>query len=59
MKPVYVALIAVQIMFATLPIAAKIALRELGSPALCLLRVSGAAIIFLILQRVLVSPSRR
>ena len=54
MKPVYVALIAVQIMFATLPIAAKIALRELGSPALCLLRVTGAAIIFVILQRVLV-----
>ncbi len=54
MKPVYIALIAVQIIFATLPIAAKIALREIGSPALCLLRVTGAALIFVVLQRILV-----
>jgi drug/metabolite transporter (DMT)-like permease len=41
-------------MFATLPIAAKIALRDISSPTLCLLRVCGAAIIFIILQRMLV-----
>jgi drug/metabolite transporter (DMT)-like permease len=41
-------------MFATLPIAAKLALRELSSPALCLMRVVGAALVFIVLQRVLV-----
>lgn len=59
MKKVYAVLVAVQIIFATLPIAAKIALRELGSPALCLLRVSGAAIVFLILHRILVGEKIR
>jgi drug/metabolite transporter (DMT)-like permease len=55
MKKVYGMLVSVQIMFATLPIAAKIALRELSSPALCLMRVAGAAVIFLIIERVLVN----
>jgi drug/metabolite transporter (DMT)-like permease len=58
-KPVYVALISVQLMFATLPIAAKIVLRDLSSPALCLLRVTGAAIIFVVLQRILVGEKIR
>ena len=49
MRPssVYVALILVQVFFATLPIAVKIALRDLSSPALALLRVTGAAVLFL------------
>jgi drug/metabolite transporter (DMT)-like permease len=59
MKKVYAALVAVQVIFATLPIAAKIALRELGSPALCLLRVSGAALVFVVLQRILVGERIR
>ena len=49
MRPssVYVALVLVQVFFATLPIAVKVALRDLSSPALALLRVSGAAVLFL------------
>ncbi len=58
-KPVYVALISVQLMFATLPIAVKIALREIGSPALSLMRVTGAALIFIVLQRILVGENIR
>lgn len=49
--PVYASLVLVQVLFATLPIAIKIALRELSSPSVALLRVGGAAILFLILQR--------
>ena len=55
MRKVYAALVAVQVMFATLPIAAKIALREISSPALCLLRVTGAALVFVALERILVN----
>lgn len=51
---VFVALVAVQVFFATLPIAVKLALRDLSSPALALLRVTGAALLFLVLQRLLV-----
>lgn len=51
MWKVYVALVAVQVLFATLPIAVKIALRDLSSPALAMLRVTGAALLFLLLQR--------
>jgi drug/metabolite transporter (DMT)-like permease len=47
------ALVAVQIMFGTWPIVGKIALRALPSTALVALRVCGAAIAFLILQRTL------
>ncbi|MGH7457958.1 MAG: DMT family transporter [Longimicrobiaceae bacterium] len=50
--PVYGALIVVQILFATLPVAIKLALRDLSSPSLALLRVSGAALCFLILHLV-------
>ena len=53
-KLVVAALIGVQVLFATLPIAVKIALRDLSSPALALLRVSGAALLFVLLQRVLI-----
>lgn len=49
---VVVALVLVQVFFATLPIAVKVALRDLSSPALALLRVSGAALLFWVLQRV-------
>jgi drug/metabolite transporter (DMT)-like permease len=51
---VYVVLVAVQILFATLPIAIKIALRDLSSPSIALLRVAGAALLFVLLHRVLV-----
>ncbi len=51
---VYVVLVLTQVLFATLPVAVKVALRDLSSPALALLRVSGAALLFLVLQRVLV-----
>ena len=43
---VIVALVLVQVFFATLPIAVKVALRDLTSPALALLRVAGAAALF-------------
>lgn len=54
MSRVYVALVTVQLFFATLPIAVKFALRDLSSPALALLRVTGAAALFVVLQRLLV-----
>ena len=44
-------LAVVQLFFATLPIAGKIALRELDSSALVLARVGGAAVVFLLLHR--------
>ena len=50
-RSVVVALVIVQVLFATLPIAAKIALRELSSPAIALIRVSVAAGIFYLIQR--------
>lgn len=56
---VYAALVAVQFFFATLPVAAKIVLREMSAPALALLRVAGAAFLFVILQRVLVGERVR
>ncbi len=51
---VILALVLVQVFFATLPIAVKVALRDLSSPALALLRVAGAAALFWVLQRVMV-----
>lgn len=51
---VYAVLVTIQFFFATLPIAAKVALRDLSSPALSLLRVVGAAALFLVLHRALV-----
>lgn len=56
---VYAALVAVQFFFATLPVAAKIVLREMSAPALALLRVAGAALLFVVLQRVLVGERVR
>ncbi len=49
----HLALIAVQLMFGSWPIVGKIALRALPSTGLVALRIGGAAIIFIILQRVL------
>jgi drug/metabolite transporter (DMT)-like permease len=46
-------LIAVQLLFATAPIAVKIALREMNSPTLALLRAAAAAILFVVLHRLL------
>ena len=56
MKPsaVYAALFAVQVIFATLPVALKVALRDLSSPALALLRVAGAALLFVAIHRLTV-----
>jgi drug/metabolite transporter (DMT)-like permease len=48
---VIVALVLVQVFFATLPIAVKIVLRDLSSPALALLRVAGAAALFWLLHQ--------
>ena len=53
-RSVFVALVFVQVLFSTLPIAAKIALDELSSPAITLIRVSIAAFIFRIIQRLTV-----
>lgn len=51
---VVIALVLVQVFFATLPIAVKVVLRDLSSPALALLRVAGAAALFWVLHRVTV-----
>ncbi|HEY0306093.1 MAG TPA: DMT family transporter [Longimicrobiales bacterium] len=53
-RSVFLALVFVQVLFSTLPIAAKIALEELSSPAITLMRVSIAAFIFRIIQRLTV-----
>ena len=58
-KPLVAALLAVQVLFATLPIAVKIALRDLSSPALALLRVAGAALLFVLIQRLFVGERIR
>lgn len=54
MKPlqsVVLVLVLVQVLFGTLPIAIKFALRDLSSPALTLLRVGGAALLFILISR--------
>ncbi|HEX6745856.1 MAG TPA: DMT family transporter [Longimicrobium sp.] len=51
---VYIALLLVQIFFGVLPIVVKVVLRELSSPALALLRVTGAALLFRVLHALLV-----
>jgi drug/metabolite transporter (DMT)-like permease len=53
-RSVYAALLAVQVFFGTLPIAIKIALRDLSAPSIALLRVTGAALLFFAMQRTLV-----
>jgi drug/metabolite transporter (DMT)-like permease len=50
-RSVIVALLVVQLLFATLPIAAKIALQELSSPAITLVRVTVAALVFLLIHQ--------
>lgn len=50
-RTVLAVLALVQLFFATLAIAGKIALRELSSPALVLARVGGAALVFLVIHR--------
>ncbi len=54
-RSILVALLLVQLFFATLPIAVKVALRDLSSPALALMRVAGAAALFWILHRATVN----
>lgn len=54
LSPVYVVLLLTQVIFSTLPIAVKVALRDFSSPSLALLRVAGAALLFVVLQLVLV-----
>ncbi|MBB4634314.1 DMT family transporter [Longimicrobium terrae] len=56
---VYVALVLVQVFFATLPIAVKVALRELSSPSLALIRVSGAALLFILIHQATVREKVR
>jgi drug/metabolite transporter (DMT)-like permease len=48
---VFAVLLLVQLFFATLAIAGKIALRELSSTALVLARVGGAAMVFILIHR--------
>lgn len=50
-RSVYIVLILVQALFATLPVAGKIALNELSSPALVMVRVAVAAVIFYIIHK--------
>lgn len=50
-RSVLVVLTIVQLFFATLAIAGKIALRELTAPALVLARVGGASLVFLLVHR--------
>jgi drug/metabolite transporter (DMT)-like permease len=50
-RSVFAVLALVQLFFATLAIAGKIALRELSSPALVLARVGGAALVFFAIHR--------
>ena len=50
-RSVLAVLALVQLFFATLPIAGKIVLREMSAAALVLTRVGGAAIVFLVIQR--------
>lgn len=54
MLPVVTALLFVQLFFGTLPIAVKLVLREMTSPALALIRCAGAAVCFVALHRALV-----
>jgi len=54
MARVYTALVLVQLFFGSLPIAVKVALRDLTSPALALVRVAGAALLFHALHHALV-----
>lgn len=50
-RRVIIGLVFVQVFFATLPIAAKLALREFSAPALTMLRCLAAAGLFFLIQR--------
>ena len=50
---VYPALVMAQVCFATLPIALKFVFRELSTPSVAMLRVLGAALVFVVLHRLL------
>lgn len=50
----FTALLFVQIFFGVLPIAVKVVLREMTSPAIALVRVAGAALLFRLLHALLV-----
>jgi drug/metabolite transporter (DMT)-like permease len=58
-RSVFAVLALVQLFFATLAIAGKIALREMSSPALVLARVGGAAVVFLVIHRMISRESIR
>lgn len=58
-RNVLAALVLVQVLFAALPIAAKIALRELSSPSIALIRVSAAALLFVIIHELTVREKIR
>src|SRR5687767_9752244 len=58
-RSVFAVLALVQLFFATLAIAGKIALREMGSSSLVLARVGGAALVFFVLHRVMVREKIR
>ncbi len=47
--PVYTVLVVVQLLFATLPVAIIVALRDMSSPSVAMLRVAGAAVLFLLI----------
>lgn len=53
-RSVIVVLVVVQVLFSALPVAAKIALRELSSPAIALIRVSTAALLFVVIHELTV-----
>lgn len=55
----FAVLALVQLFFATLAIAGKIALRELSSPALVLARVGGAALVFFAIHRLTTNETIR
>jgi drug/metabolite transporter (DMT)-like permease len=52
-RSLLIALLAVQLCFATAPVAVKLALREMSAPALAQMRVVAAALLFLLLHRLL------
>jgi drug/metabolite transporter (DMT)-like permease len=54
LHPVYAVLLLTQVIFATLPIAVKVALRDLSTPSIALVRVVGAALLFVALHLALV-----
>ena len=58
-RNVLAALVFVQVLFAALPIAAKLALRELSSPSIALIRVSAAALLFVVIHELTVREKIR